>query len=564
MKPIKFFMLLCASIAFAACSHDDGVTPENGGGETNAGDAWVSLNLKLSPGGTRALNDPDNENGTADETNIIRAKAVFFIYTGTANPVPLAQKSPNDFRVVKVVWIDGEGLSPQEQAIVSVNKIGVPKYVQYVLFIANMNNYIPEVTEAKSVVFGDDGSLISFVGGSTFAELNSAITAEAKNINKFSTQTAFLMTNAKGDLEPSVSATDPALKRLTTYQTSDEAVANPVQITLDRVVAKVRTFFDEEEARAMASEPKPNVYNFGWVINVANTSFYPVSERTKTFRESNAEQLNVWSDPYKLGSYRIDPNYAASINTSDNAQSIYRTYTPDDEPLVWNAPGEHEYCFENTQDKASNMHAYITQVLVKANLAPTKLLLPDNTTYDVAAGEDWLILDGVIYTYEALMKWMTIELNSKYAYGDPAAYPTSMTDKLNQYMVQCGAPLVTLPATATAEEVDALIVTFSTQKDALKAGILPGGNLAYYKGGVNYYSILIQHDRDEIYDNNELGEYSVVRNAVYDINITTIQNPGSPIITLPSPNIPAEESGHAITFEIKANSWTWHIQDSEL
>ena len=78
MKKKNFFMLALAAIAFAACSNED-IVPggENGTDVTNSdGDAWVALRVQAIK--TRALNTPNQDNGTADESTITAVKAIFF------------------------------------------------------------------------------------------------------------------------------------------------------------------------------------------------------------------------------------------------------------------------------------------------------------------------------------------------------------------------------------------------------------------------------------------------------------------------------------------------------
>ena len=65
-------------------------------------------------------------------------------------------------------------------------------------------------------------------------------------------------------------------------------------------------------------------------------------------------------------------------------------------------------------------------------------------------------------------------------------------------------------------------------------GAFRHGTVSYYKGGVNYYPIMIKHDdTDQVY--NEYGEFGVVRNSVYDVHISKVNNPGYPNIPEPDP-----------------------------
>ncbi|MDL2291758.1 Mfa1 family fimbria major subunit [Bacteroides sp. OttesenSCG-928-F21] len=600
MKVKNYFMLALALFAFAACSSNDDVLPEgsgNGGGD-NAADAWFALDIQTTGGKTRALNSPDQENGTADESTISSAKAIFFRYTGTTTPVPLAQEEPSKFMVVAVKELTSAEIGTPGQSSSSNNGVAgkafkISKHVQYLLLVANPSaTNLPTIT-AGSVTVDGSGNVTGVTGGSTYAQVNAAITGTTVGVVTGSGVNSFMMTNAKGDLEPSKAVDNPALVPLTTYptQVQAEAAGAALEITLDRVSAKVRVYSGNGTNVINNGSTVGSVYSFGWILNVTNKSFYPISARTKTYLETK-NSSNIWSDPYKLGSYRVDPNYTKTENTKDNIATHYNTYNSSTNPtsITWKATGVSEYCLENTQDKETNMQGYTTQVLLRANFAPKDLTLAPVTvlevqgqTYDVAKDQDWLTIGGAIYTYESLLEWMHYELTQKYTNGNPDNYVTTITNELNKYLTQVsGATPVTIPNAATFKSdydkdgtsglsaaeiktgVDALIVLFKAQETNLVAGTLTNGNLAYYKAGVNYYQIMIKHDNDADTSNNELGEFGVVRNSVYDVYVNSINNPGSPVIPTPDPTIPDEEDEFYLSVRININPWTWYKQVEDL
>ena len=69
----------------------------------------------------------------------------------------------------------------------------------------------------------------------------------------------------------------------------------------------MRVYVNEISDVAIVSNPL-------WALNVTNTTFFPVSERTLTWNEN---EVNIGEgargtcitpfDQYKLGSYRVDP-----------------------------------------------------------------------------------------------------------------------------------------------------------------------------------------------------------------------------------------------------------------
>lgn len=72
---------------------------------------------------------------------------------------------------------------------------------------------------------------------------------------------------------------------------------------------------------------------------------------------------------------------------------------------------------------------------------------------------------------------------------------------------------------------------------------------------------MIKHDdTDKVW--NKLGEFGVVRNSVYDINVSRFNNPGYPVIPPPGPD-PDEEEGNYLSVQINVNPWTWYSQEEE-
>lgn len=77
MKKKYFLMCALAGFMFASCSESLPDGGDDGGGGNTGGDAWVSLNIQTA-GTTKALHDPDQENGTAEETKVDKIMAIFF------------------------------------------------------------------------------------------------------------------------------------------------------------------------------------------------------------------------------------------------------------------------------------------------------------------------------------------------------------------------------------------------------------------------------------------------------------------------------------------------------
>lgn len=79
MRKKNVLMSAIAALAFAACSSDDVLLEQDTGIVTNpTGNAWVALDIKTpSVSRSRALHDPNKEDGTAEESSVSTVRAIF-------------------------------------------------------------------------------------------------------------------------------------------------------------------------------------------------------------------------------------------------------------------------------------------------------------------------------------------------------------------------------------------------------------------------------------------------------------------------------------------------------
>ena len=547
MKKKNLFMLALASLAFVACSNEDIVPIEDidyGVATDPKGDAWVAVGI-ITPSQSRGLNNPDYQNGPAGESELKKVRAIFF--TDDADP-----KVTADILLTSAqAGVDAAG-QPTGSAGTAFK---VPATSKRILIVAN-----------PSPTFQNDPVNSKWSTNTAYSVVNAALTNTAASI---SSTDGFMMTNAKGELEPSITAADVTAglgvlgdpKSLTLYKTDAGAKANPLTINIDRVVAKVRVTITQTSAKADISEAK-------WVLNTTNKSYYPLSKRTPTWLEQYAGAgggFRAPFDQYKKGSYRIDPNYDGN---HAGAYNVYdETHDEVANPIPWHTTGESEYCLENTQNQAGNTHDNTTQILVKAKYMPKEYKKADGTTTTTQeTNGDWMLIDGGFYTFTTLMDWIERELKYKYLnnHPDPTVITTPLTTAFNKYLEGISLTAVSLPATADAAAIATLKQAFVDKKtdilnedDRAKTVDV----LTYYKGGYSFYKAMIKHD-DTSLATNELGEFGVVRNSVYDISVTKFNDPGYP--TIPPVTIdPDEDDDLRMSILIDVNPWTWYVQEVE-
>ena len=593
MKKKNFLMFALASFMFASCSESLPDGGEDGGGNSSAGgDAWVSLNV-VTTTTTKALHDPDQENGTADESKVNTMMALFFDshLTGSNDPALLT----------KLSWGTGDPEigTPGQPGGTPTKAFKVDKNSKAFMIILNpSSDFTTNVASAST--FDDVNKIIA----------NTSVGAVIGGTN----QNSFMMTNAKGKLEPttitdagsSVTVTD---NDLVTYATAGEAEGKPYKVTVDRVAAKVRLFADNNYPQSTL-----DINTVGWTLNVTNKKYYPMSERTETWLETTARGCITPFDKWHFGSYRVDPNYdgqktsMANITTTPYTDN-YAYYTHASAPSWVTATADSTgpnaskipalYCLENTQEENDNYQAYTTHVLLKVVSQPKGLQLPNNGgTYNgttnsdndvdasgkVNPGSAWIKIgtDGY-YSYKLVVKYIEAELTAKYTDQAPDDYlQTSVTNAFGAYLdslVKYSVPNVTAITLPTAAAFQAKLddniyssiadgaqkIAASFEQAGVKTyGAAAYGNVSYYEGGEGYHVIMIKHDNDTDNTNNKLGEFGVVRNSVYDIAIKDIKTPGYPTIPEPDPGKKDEEEESFISVEIGINPWTWYRQEIEL
>ena len=328
---------------------------------------------------------------------------------------------------------------------------------------------------------------------------------------------------------------------------------------------------------------------FGWVENSTNKKYFPVSQRIATWNENEtniaAGALGTFRAPYdlyKIGSYRVDPNYAAADNSN---QFTTTDYTDEYYALTeaanitaatwaggsWRASASSAYCLENTQVAERNNHAWTTHVIVKAKVYPEQIPSGPTTVnstdgpygnVNVDPSKGLIAFGSGIYSYATYLNFVYEELVGYFMSPASSSYATPFTNALNAFL----ATPVTITGTQGDTQVGAMATAsglktvFEGKESGLTAGTV--GLFKYYAASTSYYKIMIKHDNtDEAL--NELGEFGVVRNSVYDVRIGSIKNLGYP--TIPGPSEEKDEDDKAwLSVQIDINPWTWYSQTEHL
>lgn len=529
----KYLFLAVAALGFAACAEKglDNNDPANKG---ELEQSYVAVTLAADDMATKADTDPDGvyADGTDDERKVTSAHVLFFYDNGDAFPVTET----------------GENYVPVLEGFTGMNPAGdnVSNIQKAVLVIKNRKGEHP----TKMI------AVLNWVPSSNYS-ISQLQTTLSSLCNKNGN---FIMSNAvyaQNGVEMSASIITPE----NIAETAALAKANPVKIYVERLAAKV-TF----EAANMGK------FEVGYVNNkqeAANKVYAQITgwELYKDYSQSTfVKDIDpTWTD---LGFNWNDPDWNRSYWTlstvAENgafASSDFRWNSTTGEDLLIS---EHFYCGENAnRTEANRTKVIIKAQLLDANNAPIQLARWHSTDYVGDVALKTAVANTLKYSiYSGVTSGATTEYTSLLP-GDltivEAKYAPTGTD------IKAFEVFFKLSTEGEAKEwyeyKDGQYTAASDDKiNARLALVQPA---LKYQDGQTYYYTDIKH----LGAAGKTGEYGVVRNHVYQFNITDINGYGTPVFNPETDFVTPDRPKDVETFvaaEINILSWRVVGQNSTL
>lgn len=592
MKKVKLFSFALAALMLGACSNEDVI--DNGGNGTvlpgEKGYISLGINLPTTPS-TRATNTNNDQfaDGTPIEYYVKDATLLVFegqdeataTFTGAYNLgssfTPVGGNITSQYKVTKAIKKPTKG---DIYALVVVNKGDV-------------------LTEDAGTWTLNGTALTSETTLDAFNNTVQEITAN-RLYDTTENGKGFFMTNAplysvpggllsqapKGNL-----STLTLINAENVYSTADEANANPAaSVYVERAVAKVTV----KGTNGNLTTNNNIAYDCqGWTFDVTNK---------KTYLVRNMSDANNWWAYNVSGNYRfvgsaavgpnlfrtywgVDPNYSSYISndfnmmtgTAPRDEALTAMYT-DDKPVAG-------YCLENTFNVANQNQDQTTRVIVAAKLGD---------------GSDFYIINndkGTLYDLDAVIKAIKAEYLANPDVVKALKDPTTglipgnsigeddLEVAFDESKEKTGGNLPVAEVTINNSSLfpNNQIPEVLTEKgntDIITA-VNAGKKVSYYKGGIAYYPVMIQHFGDDLTpwsdtdaqngvsypapnaENNWLGRYGVLRNNWYEINVNGISNIG--YAEVPEVyNTPDDPVNSYISVDINILSWAKRTQEVEL
>ena len=556
MKFFKFFPLACAALMMSACSSDD---PNNGGSIGVNEPQYLSVNIvNVGATPTGRGTDPDYEGGTTEENKISKVRFYFFNGDGT----PYLIKAPGADGVTgsgTVNWLEA---TPGYDDTTSDTPSHVEKITNAVLVINGVQSAAPSAIVAvvnpetvDPAALGNNGSmrlsqLRENAVGSTFYK------TDAGKVTDFVMSNSVFV-NAGSDVCASLVAGHVATS-------ADKAKANPVDLYVERVAAKVTADVDPN-AFEKGDGSKWDATQYGTKTAVGKIGAYDVYA-----------VIDGWGLADENGKAKVEK----SVNTdwTDAILGITPWTTYDYRRSFWetsvefnagtNQPVNHKF-----NDFKANMKAELYTLPNTPDAKITNVYDNNVTKFLVAATlkykdehDNWHLAEicrynGVmILGVDNLKTQVALTFSKYYTSTDGSNYTqltkdditfAEPTTSMKNYQV---TPTLAADPTGTKlyyiKESDGSFTQVS--KDVVNTAI--GADKAEIRTeGKAYYYVPIKH----LGTTGNLGEYGVVRNHFYKINLTGLTGFGTPVYnpnTVIDPTVPSYDNTY-LAARIKVLQW---------
>ena len=565
MKIFKLFPLACAALMMSACSSDDA----NNGGSTGVNDPrYLSVNIvNVGATPTGRGTDPDYEGGTTEENKISKVRFYFFNGDGT----PYLIKAPGADGVTgsgTVNWLEA---TPGYDDTTSDTPSHVEKITNTVLVINGVQSAAPSAIVAvvnpetvDPAALGNNGSmrlsqLRENAVGSTFYK------TDAGKVSDFVMSNSVFV-NAGSDVCASLVAGHVATS-------ADKAKLNPVDLYVERVAAKVTADVD------------PNAFETGNGTNWDASQYGTKTAVGKIGAYDVYAVIDGWGLADEDGKAKVEK----SVNTAwtDAILGISPWTTYDYRRSFWetsvefnagtNQPVNHKF-----NDFKANMKAELYTLPNTPDAKITNVYDNNVTKFLVAATlkykdehDNWHLAEicrynGVmILGVDNLKTQVALTFSKYYTSTDGSTYTqltkdditfAEPTTSMKNYQV---TPTLAADPTGTKlyyiKESDGSFTQVS--KDVVNTAI--GADKAEIRTeGKAYYYVPIKH----LGTTGNLGEYGVVRNHFYKINLTGLTGFGTPVYNPAKeidPTVPSYDNTY-LAARIKVLQWRIVKQDVNL
>ena len=531
MKIFKLFPLACAALMMSACSSDDA----SNGGSTGVNDPqYLAVNIvNVGATPTRA---GDYENGTTAESEIKKVR--FYFFNGDGSPYIIKNPGGGVSGGDPKNWLEA---SPTDDTT-TPGSSNVEKITQTVLVINGEQNAAPSAIVA--VVNPETVESATLKNGGTMRLSELRNTAVGQNFYKKDASTGavseFVMSNSVyvntgEDVCASLVAGHVATS-------AEDATKKPVELYVERVVAKVTANVDETAFKlGDGTDWEATKYGTKTAVGkIGDNEVYAVIEGWGLASENGKAEIEkkvdkTWSDG-NLG-------FLTPWTTSDYHRCFWEQSVAFDAGISGNQPVNHKY---------SDLKAKMNEVLYTLPNTPaskvtnlkdndlTKLAVAATLKYKDADG-NWQNADICRYNgvqflgVDNLKKQVALTFSQYYTSTDAHTYTQlSASDidfkdpdgTMQQYRV---TPTLAADPAGTkkyyTKTTSGTTPTFTEVNKDIVLAAIEASKAEIRKNGKAYYYVPIKH----LGKTGEVAEYGIVRNHFYKITLSGITGFGTPV-----------------------------------
>ena len=566
MKIKKLFFTGLALAALVACDK------ENESGNTlKDGDAYINVKIAYSDPVTKGqAAEPPFYYGTAAEQKINNAYFIFYYADGSF--CQYVKKTDLKMNSQGAGASTDKNIEELSDGVVLLRGLKSKQYPVYMSVILNSEDeWIGANIENKSI---EEAS----------KAVQSAIATADKNdqVN----WTNFMMSSSSFDNSDAVSGYYCTKLKASNFQESEAlaiAEGNPVEAYVERLAAKVKVEFAESLGTSgkigsftVNGTSKDLYFNVtGWGLNATTKDSYCFknintgwTEETLGFKWNDAANFrSYWGKSTNYGTGVYPGTYGSSVDKYDEKTATLNYITYNDLKVGING---NAYCRENTNDPevlGKNFSGTVTSVLLKAQVTDKEGNAV--TLYNFAGS----LYDEANYKAAALNSFEASTTNriwKKTVSGGNTTYTKVTADDLSVVISADGYAHVELKEasnycfgageTSTKDATTAEINKLLNGDEAYKYNT----GCSFYKEGMMYYNIPIEHLRDDgKYNDSDYvqkeGNYGVVRNHYYIITVNSIRNLGKAVNVPDERIIPNDDDVKNYFVAAKINVLSWKV-----
>ena len=513
MKLSRFLVGTLACTLFAACSNEENSAINSGQEEGQL--SYVAVNIvNANPTGSR-VDGGEYENGEDPENAITKAR--FYLFNASGNPYTVTtNEAPGTVAATNYVDITTLNNQGKDEPNVKSIKKGV------LVFKGT-------TTELPTSIVAVLNPPATLTGSKSLSDLQTAIA-------DYSSTTSFVMSNSVYASEGTEVVATNIIGKVA--QNKEDAEANPVDIYVERVLAKVRVTFsnaDKENQYKVSEDGEPAVYAkiLGWAVT-------RTADKSNLLKDIDPAWDNTtlgftWNDEPFHRSYWATTSTTVTLEEKSQNEIIndQKPATPEGATNI-SVP---RYCQENTKaDEHTEVVVVAQLVNEEGNPNPiykyfgeehdseedilTLIANKYNNVYYTRTGGTSLPEGGTEYEYESFITTDNIHFEAttpETGGEDYEAIAQLDDDALDGVTIYIENPDYTGSNEKYIELADAE-ATINEELAKNPAQIA--------KEGYVYYYTPIKHLGTTT---GSTGEYGVVRNHIYDVTITDIKGYGTPI-----------------------------------